>query len=90
MKEQIFYIGNCPVCYEYGRLEIDKDLTTGKYLVYCEECLAEWDSPQDALKNVNGRRNFEGGPVRSASLDEIVSLGWDKYVVEASDPKDMD
>lgn len=57
--EEIFYVGRCPICHEYGRLEIDKDVTNDEYLVICEECLVEWKSPQDALKNINGQRCFK-------------------------------
>lgn len=79
--DEIFYVGQCPVCREYGRLEIDKDVANNEYLVICEECLAEWKNPQDALKNVNGRRNFGNGEIRSATFNEIKDLGWDEFIV---------
>lgn len=82
--EEIFYIGQCPVCCSYGRLEIDKDISNNEYLVMCEECLLEWKSPQDALKNIGGQRCSGKGKVRSATFDEIKGLGWDKFVVDNS------
>lgn len=80
--EEIFYVGQCPICREYGRLEIDKDVTNNEYLIICEEYLAEWKNPQDALKNINGRRCFENGEIKGATFNEIKSLGWDKFIVD--------
>ena len=80
--EEIFYVGECPICRGYGRLEIDKDVTNNEYLIICEECLAEWKNPQDALKNINGQRCFKKGEIRSATFNEIKSLGWDKFIVD--------
>ncbi len=81
--EGIFYVGQCPICCEYGRLEINKNITNNEYLIICEECLAEWKNPQDALKNINGRRCLKKGKIRSATFNEIKSLGWDKFIVGA-------
>lgn len=78
---KIYYIGQCPICCKYGKLEVDKDVTNNKFMVICEECLAEWNSPEDALKNVNGQRRFIRGEVRGATLEEIEELGWEQYVV---------
>ena len=81
--EEIYYIGQCPICRGYGRLEIDKDFIDNEYLVMCEECLAEWKTPQDALNNINGRRcSCPEARVRSASLDEIREMGWEKFIVD--------
>ncbi len=83
---KIFYAGQCPVCWSYGRLEMDKDVTDNEYLVIFEECHAEWKNPQDALRNVNGqRRNFARGEVRNvreSTYDVIKDLGWDRFIVE--------
>lgn len=83
--EKIYYVGNCPICCKYGRLEIDKDVTNNEYIVICEECLAEWKNPQDALRNVNGQRCFAKGEVRSATIEEIKDLGWDKFIVNSEE-----
>ena len=51
-------------------------------LVMCDECLAEWKNPEDALQNINGRRgNIQEGKVVNATLDEIIKIGWDKFIV---------
>ena len=80
--ERIYYVGQCPICRVYGRLEIDKDVTNNEYMVICEECLAEWKNPQDALRNVNGQRCFAKGKVRGATIEEIKALGWDEFIVK--------
>jgi len=81
--EKIFYVGQCPICREYGRLEICKDADNNQYLVICDECLAEWNNPEDALKNINGHReSIKKGKVLSATLNEIKKIGWDKFIVD--------
>ena len=85
MMNRIYYVGNCPICCGYGRLEIDKDVTYNEYIVICEECLAEWKNPQDALRNVNGRRCSAKGAVRGATIEEIKDLGWDQFIVNTED-----
>ena len=82
---KIYYTVNCPVCCKYGRLEINKDITNNEYILICEECLAKWKSPQDALEHRNGQRNFGTGKVRAATLDEIKALGWDKFIVDVGE-----
>ncbi len=78
---KIFYIGQCPICRGYGRLEVDKDISNNEYLIMCDECFAEWNSPQEALKNINGHReNIKKGLVRSATWQEIMSMGWEIFI----------
>lgn len=79
---KIFYVGQCPICREYGRLEIDKYIMKNECIVICEECLAEWKNPEEALKNVNGKRGGEKGVAIPASFDEIKALGWDRFVTK--------
>jgi hypothetical protein len=86
--EKTFYIGPCPLCRDYGRLEIDWDVSANRCIVVCEECLAEWASPQEAEQNRGGRR-CEGGSglpsLRSATLREIKAAGWDKFIADRTD-----
>lgn len=81
MRGKDIYVGQCPICRGYARLEIDKDVTNDEYMVICEECLAEWKDPQSALRNVNGQRWFAKGEVRGATIEEIRALGWDEFIV---------
>lgn len=82
---KIYYVGQCPICRKYGRLEIDKDITNNEYIVICEECLVEWKSPQDALGKENGQRRIAKGEVRCATIEEIKCLGWDKFIVNTEE-----
>ena len=79
-----FYVGQCPICCGYGRLEIDKDILKDKLVVICEECLTEWETPQQALKNIKGQRGSVKGKVRNATFDEIKTQGWDRFVLDIS------
>ena len=46
----------------------------------CEECLAEWNNPEDALKNVNGfRKSYTEAEARTATIEEIKEAGWEKW-----------
>ena len=49
----------------------------------CEECLAEWNNPEYALKNVNGfRKAYTEVEARTATIEEIKEAGWEKYILE--------
>jgi hypothetical protein len=74
------YIGECVICRQ-GRLEILKEKETGKLFIYCEECEAEWETPQDALINQNGSC-FKYGLAESAPLKDIKKAGWFSYITE--------
>ena len=82
--EKKYYVGQCPICHEYGRLEICKNEYNNQYLVICDECLAEWKNPEDALKNINGHReSIKKGRVLNATFDEIKKIGWDRFIVNS-------
>ena len=74
-------IGNCPICREYGKLEVIINEKTHVCSVMCDECLAEWKTPEDAINNVNGLRELNSNNrVRTATMKEIVEQGWEKYI----------
>ena len=73
-----FYIGQCLVCRQ-GMLEIVKEKATGKIIVTCDECEAEWDNPENALNKINGTRG-KYGAVTEVTLNEIQRLHWDRYL----------
>ena len=51
------YIGICKVC-QHGMLEIHFNFEKEVCSIACDECMAEWDTPENALKNVNGYRGW--------------------------------
>ena len=76
------YIGVCKVC-NYGMLEIHYNFIKEVYSIMCDECLAEWTNPEDALKKVNGfRKTYTKAEVRVATIEEIKEVGWEKYVLK--------
>ncbi len=73
------YIGQCSICRQ-GMLEIVKEKASGTIFVVCDECEAEWDNPDDALNKKRGTRG-KYGSVTGATLDEVLNLHWDRYIV---------
>ena len=78
MRDKIYKVGNCPICRQ-GELEIVQEIHSGKLIICCDECDAEWISPDDALASLKGSRN-KFGKTQNATLQEIINLGWDKYL----------
>jgi len=81
MKESV-YIGDCPTgC--GGWLEVLVNIESLQYCVRCDECLVQWKKPEDALNFINGYRNdCEWPDLRSATKDEVESIGWKEYIRE--------
>ena len=74
-----YYISNCPVC--CGMLEIVIQPASKICSILCDECSAEWDNPENALKNINGyRESFSGVAVRPATIEEVKRIGWESYI----------
>ena len=75
------YVGTCKVC-KYGMLEIHYNFKSNSYLVMCDECLAEWENPENALSNKNGcRKTYTEAEARIAGVEEIIEIGWGKYII---------
>ena len=82
MNSQNYYVGKCPICGDYGMLEILYNFKENICSIMCDECLAEWNNPEDALKNVNGfRKSYKEAEARIATLEEIKEIGWEKYII---------
>ena len=75
-----FYVGRCPICGQ-GLLEIVKERKSGTIFVLCDECEGEWKTPKEAIDCINGTRGFFDD-VKSVSMEDIISIGWDKYIAE--------
>jgi hypothetical protein len=82
MKIQSYHIGKCPICGDYGMLEIIYNFKKKNCSIMCDECLAEWKNPEDALKNANGfRKSYIEVEAKTATIEEIKEMGWEKYIL---------
>jgi len=77
--EYKYKIGVCEVC-KQGCLEIVKEHGTDTLFIYCNECEAEWKTPEEAIQNKNGSR-FKYGKVIEPTYDEINAINWGKYIL---------
>ena len=75
------YIGVCKAC-NYGMLEVQYNLKSKVCSIMCDECLAEWNTPNDALKKVNGfRKSYTEVESRTATMEEIKEIGWEIFIL---------
>ena len=84
--EQVYHVGDCPVCRSYGRMEIIYNFPSGKCSVICEECELEFNTVSDYKSNKNGHRIFlksgEKATARTAFPEEIKNSEWCDLVTE--------
>jgi len=79
-SNSIFYhVGRCFNCRQ-GILDIVQDIKYKNFFLICDDCDAEWPSPDRITKNDQLDTDRDCGEIKNASWEEIVSLGWDKYV----------
>ncbi|WP_102410377.1 hypothetical protein [Beduinella massiliensis] len=72
----MYNLGACKLC-KQGVLELLKEKETGKIFIICDECMAEWTDPIDALEMKNySRFKLEIGPVEDPTQEEIDKLNW--------------
>lgn len=83
----IYNIGHCPVCNNYGIMEILFDKVLNKCIVMCDECCLEFSCINDYQNNINGHRTFFNQKdlpdlpiVRPATLDEIKNTEWYPFI----------
>ena len=79
-----YNIGECPVCGQ-GELAIAKEVLDGpsndiNYIIFCEECDAEWKSPHITDENRLPRQR-KRGKIINATLDEIQGLHWEQHII---------
>jgi len=77
-----YYIGQCQFC-KQGLLEIVKEENSGIYFIYCDECEAEWATPDHALNRHNGSR-FKYGAVTEVTFEEVSALGWNPFITRVN------
>ena len=76
-----YYVGECPICKNYGRMEVLFNFSSNKCSIMCDECTLEFDDLYDFLKNQNGyRKTYEKAEARTATLDEIKNSEWFPYL----------
>ena len=81
--EYTYHVGECPVCKNYGRMEVIYNFESNRCSVICDECLLEFDTYADFLECKNGyRKSYETAKARSATFEEIVTSEWYPYIVE--------
>lgn len=68
----------CPVC-KQGCIEFVKEEKTGLLFLLCDECEAEWTTPEDIGVQGKGSR-CKFGKVIEPTEEEILSKGWGKYI----------
>ena len=74
-----FYIGFCYSCHQ-GNVYICKTTASGKQFLICEECDAEWASPEDFQKK-NMSKQSDDGPYEPLAKDEIIDHKWKSFVL---------
>lgn len=81
---QVYNIGHCPVCNNYGIMEILFDTSLNKCIAMCDECNLEFSSVKDYQNNTNGQRVFFDSIdlpiVRYATIDEIKNTEWYPFI----------
>ena len=78
---KIYYAGSCPLCGNYGDMEIMCYPASGSLSVVCEECMLEFETPNDYARCINGyRHSGVKAQSRPASIDEIAATGWYVFV----------
>lgn len=80
--EQEFYkfrVKWCPVC-DQGWVNIAKEVVTQKMFVFCDECEAEWESPEKITTDTETR--FSYGRRAIPTLAEIREMQWEQYLLE--------
>lgn len=83
------YIDECSDCGQ-GLILIVKDKITNKLILICDDCESMWRSPELFYRN-QGRISHDANVdlSKDVSIEEINSLGWQKYVKNINNPIDI-
>jgi len=83
--EYAYHVGECPVCKDWGLMEVLYNFESSRCSIMCEECLLEFDTLIDFLECKNGyRKTYEKAVARLATLEEIVITEWYPYLMESN------
>ena len=76
---EIAVVGYCPVCGQ-GRLWVVRENATGTLYVSCDECFAQWDSPQHiGLADVVYGEKY--GPFSPMRVEDLRDHPWFSFVI---------
>jgi len=78
MTEFEYKVKWCPLCNQ-GWVQIVKEKNTGVLFVYCNECEAEWNSPENISIDNAKRDSF--GATDVPSMEEIKNKGWSEFLM---------
>jgi hypothetical protein len=78
ISSNVFSVGNCPVCADFGGVLLLTAVRSGKHLFLCPMCGTAWAKPPgvdvDAVDTVDDIVGDE--PVRLATQDEVLASGY--------------
>lgn len=81
--DDIYCVGLCPLCREYGMLQVRK--IDGELVVQCDECYLKFKNPKDAKKHRRAYWILKDS--EDVSLEEVIEHGWAEYVYILRDGK---
>jgi hypothetical protein len=77
------WIGVCPACSQ-GRQLIARNNNSGKLFILCEDCYAEWRSPEEA-RDLDAPAPDTSGPCTMLTREDIADHPWRKFVEGEND-----
>lgn len=72
-----YWIGSS--CNGGGVFVISKYIKSGHFVIICDDCESIWNHP-DISDDDRWTKTREPGEIKNAILEEIQSLGFDKYI----------
>lgn len=79
MNETYASVGYCPVCGQ-GRQFVMRDEQTGQLFVCCEDCEAEWSTPEAAKSSSLAARN-QHTHASFVTMDELTGHEWEPSII---------
>lgn len=78
MNANNYRVAWCPICNQ-GWIEIVKEEKSGLLYLCCDECEAEWTTPEEiGVWGKGSRCRF--GQVITPTQEEVLAKGWGRYV----------
>jgi len=80
-RDYPYKVGLCKMCSQ-GLLTIAKETATTKLRIICDECDDEYHAPDDMIKGKCLHQPTSTGRCEPPSIEEIISMGWDSYILD--------